>query len=195
LLGEDTLAQLFSYLETNSDVAAVAPQLVYPNGKIQRSVRTFPTYAIFWYELTGLRRLFPRHPVFGRWRMNLEGINQAVDVDQPMASCLLIRRTVWDSLGGFDEDFPMFFNDVDLCYRIKESGGRIFYLPQASAVHRLGGSVRPVMARMVWFAHLGWLRFMRKFYRSPLDTLKYVLTAPLVLLAAAVRSVFWLCRR
>jgi len=194
-LSDGTLAQLADYLENNAGVAAVAPRLIYPDGKIQRSVRRFPTYSMLWYELTGLRRLFPQHPVFGRWRMNLEDVEQAVDVDQPMASCLLIRRAVWDSLGGFDEFFPMFFNDVDLCYRIKKSGKRIVYLPQASAVHRLGGSVRPVMARMVWFSHLGFLRFMRQHHRFSLDVLKYALTAPFVILAAAVRSVSWLCRR
>jgi len=194
-LGEDTLGQLADYLVNSANVAAVAPRLVYPEGEVQQSVRRFPTYATLWYELTGLSKLFPRHRVFGGWRMNLENVGEAIDVDQPMASCLLVRRKIWESLGGFDERFPMFFNDVDFCYRMKRSGGRIVYLPQARAVHRPGSSVRPVMAKMVWFSHLGFLRFLRKHYRSSLDDFKYTLTAPFVLVGALMRSVFWCLRK
>jgi GT2 family glycosyltransferase len=193
-LAESALGRLLSFLENNRDVAAVAPRLLYPDGSVQRSVRSFPSYAILWYELLGLSCLFPRHGVFGRWRMNLDGVDHPIDVDQPMASCLLIRRDVWDTLDGFDERFPMFFNDVDLCYRIKKSGGRIAYLLEVMAVHHLGSSVRPVMAKMVWFSHLGFLRFLRKHHRTALDLLRYALTAPVVLLAAGIRSAFWLCR-
>lgn len=193
-LREDALNLLTGCLEQNADVAAVAPKLVWPDGKAQRSVRRFPTYSTLWCELLGLSRLFPNHPGFSRWRMNLDNVRDAVDVDQPMASCLLIRRAVWDALGGFDERFPMFFNDVDLCYQIKQSEWRIVYLPQAMATHRLGGSVRPVMAKMVWFSHVGFLRFLRRHHRQPADLVKYLLSMPIVILAAVLRSVYWLIR-
>ncbi len=194
-LAEDTLQKLYEYLEDHADVAAVAPKLVWPDGKIQLSVRTFPTYATLWCEVTGLSRLFPRHPVFGRWRKNLVGIDSPVDVDQPMASCFLVRRTVWDELGGFDERFPMFFNDVDFCYRIKKSGGRIVYLPQVIAIHGLGASVRPAMAKMVWFSHAGFLRYLRKHHLSGFGLFKYIISAPVFMAAALARSFFWLLRR
>lgn len=194
-VAEDALQKLFEYLEGNPDVAAVAPKLIWPDGTIQQSVRRFPTYTTLWFEMTGLSRFFPRHPVFGRWRMNLKHTYAPTDVDQPMASCLLVRRTVWDNLGGFDEQFPMFFNDVDFCYRIKKAGGRIMYFPKALAVHRMGGSVRPAMPRMVWFSHRGFLRYLRHHHRSGFDVLKYAVSAPVFMAVALVRSFFWLLRK
>ncbi|MFC1476274.1 glycosyltransferase family 2 protein [Candidatus Zixiibacteriota bacterium] len=194
-LAEDTLQKLFEYLEAHPDVAAVAPKLIWPDGKIQPSVRTFPTYSTLWCEITGLSRLFPRHPVLGRWRVDLRNVHTPIDVDQPMASCFLVRREIWDNLGGFDESFPMFFNDVDLCYRLKKSGGRIVYLPHAIATHRLGGSVRPAMARMVWFSHRGFLRYLGKHHLAGFNLLKYIISAPVFMAAALARSFFWLLRK
>jgi len=188
----NSLRLMIEYIEKTPYTASVAPKLVYPDGRVQQSVRRFPSYATLWYEMLGLGRLFPKHLRFGRWRMNLDGVEQPVDVNQPMASCLLIRRAMWDELGGFDEQFPMFFNDVDLCYRIKRAGARIVYLPQVTAVHRLGRSVRPVMPRMVWFSHLGFLRYLRKYHDSSFDSIKYLLSVPLAVVVAGLRSIFWL---
>lgn len=191
----DTLQKLYEYLENNPDVAAVAPKLLWPDGRLQQSVRTFPTYATLWYEILGLSRLFPKHPVFGRWRTNLKNVHLPLDVEQPMASCLLIRRAVWNKLGGFDERFPMFFNDVDLCYRIQQAGGRIVYLPKATATHGLGGSVHPEKARMVWFSHVGFLRYLGKHHLAGIDYFKWILSAPVFMGVALARSLYWSLRK
>ncbi len=193
-LAATSIEEMIKYLEANPRVAAVAPRLVYPNGRIQQSVRRFPTYATLWAELIGLSRIFRGNPRFDRWRVNLDLVDTPVEVDQPMASCLLIRRETWDALGGFDESFPMFFNDVDFCYRLRKAGGMIVYLPQTVCAHRSGGSVRPAMGRMVWFSHLGFLRYLRKHYYLPLDQLWYLLAWPPTIIAAAIRSLYWTLR-
>ena len=77
------------------------------------------------------------------------------------------------------------------CYRVKKSEGKIIYLPQTVCTHQSGGSVRPVMARMVWFSHLAFLRYLRKHHYSPLDQLWYLLAWPPTIIAAALRSVWW----
>jgi GT2 family glycosyltransferase len=194
-VAEDALQQLCEYLEHNPDVAAVAPKLLWPDGRIQQSVRTFPTYSTLWYEILGLSRLFPQHPVFGRWRTDLEQVSSPLDVEQPMASCFMVRRALWDKLGGFDECFPMFFNDVDFCYRLKQSGGRIVYLPQATAGHGLGGSVRQAKVRMVWFSHIGFLRYLGKHHLAGLDYFKWLISAPVFMGVALARSLFWALRK
>lgn len=193
-LGENTLYELVDYLKRNPEVAAVAPKLFFPDGRVQHSVRRFPTYSILWLEISGLCRLFPRRAKTSGWRMDLQQVNSPLEVDQPMASCFLVRRSVWESLQGFDERFPMFFNDVDFCYRLKTSGGRIVYLPKVTALHRGGASTRSVKTRMIWFSHLGFLRFLRKHHRGPIDLFKYVLAIPLVVLVAALRSLIWIFR-
>ena len=63
------------------------------------------------------------------------------EVDQPMGSCLMFRRETINQVGNFDETFAMFFNDVDLCYRIKKAGWKIFFFPDASVIHHKGASM------------------------------------------------------
>lgn len=194
-LREDTIYQLVSFLQSHEDVAAVAPKLLYPEGRLQQSVRRFPTYATLWSTMTGLARIIPDHPVFGSWRIDLSQQREPLDVDQPMASCLLIRRNVWEQMDGFDEQYPMFFNDVDLCYRIKEAGWRIVYVPEAVATHWEGDSVRPVMPQMIWFSHAAFLRYLRLHHRSSWDDLRYLVTAPVFYLVAGLRWLHWVVRR
>ncbi len=190
----DTIRTLAEYLQTHDDVAAVAPKLVFPDGRVQQSVRQFPTYATLWSTLTGLAKIIPNHALFGSWRVDLSNVAAPVDIDQPMASCFLVRRSVWTELGGFDERYPMFFNDVDLCHRIKQTGRRIVYLPDAVATHQEGGSVRRVMPRMIWFSHAAFLRYLRSHHRSRWDDLKYLFTAPVFYGVAAVRWLYWRIR-
>ena len=65
-----------------------------------------------------------------------------------------------------DESFPMFFNDVDLCYRLKQTGAQIYFLPQARVVHHVGASTRQVKGEMIVASHRGLEAFYRKHYRG-----------------------------
>jgi GT2 family glycosyltransferase len=66
--------------------------------------------------------------------------DELCEVDQPPGACLMVRREVVEAIGLLDEDFPIFFNDVDWCHRIKNAGGKIYYLPQAKMLHFGGKS-------------------------------------------------------
>jgi GT2 family glycosyltransferase len=88
------------------------------------------------------------------------------EVDQPMASCLLVPRRVLALVGTFDERFPMFMNDVDLCYRIRRANLNILFFPDASALHRLGASTRKAKPKMILASHWSLYRYFRKHHRS-----------------------------
>jgi hypothetical protein len=193
LLNPDTRVELgaldllSAFLDARPDIAAVAPRLVNPDGSTQDSIRSLPTAATVLWELLGLARLLPASRIFGRWRMRCFDYETPALVEQPMASCLLFRRDVFKALGGFDERFPIFYNDVDLSRRMADAGFRTAYLPEARVVHKRGASTSRVRAKMVWQTHRSLFRYLAKHDHSGLFFLKAVVLLPLLELAALVR--------
>lgn len=176
--------------------AAVAPQLIGPDGVRQYSLRDFPGLTTLWYDLLGLAFLFPRSKRFGRWRMgDFDGQTER-DVPQPMASCLLIRRSVISKIGLFDERYPMFFNDVDWCKRAWSNGWRIRYTPSVRVHHIGGASTKRRKIRMIWMSHAAYFRYLRQYCEgSFLRKIALWCSAPFLFFAAIVRSVWWGMRR
>src|SRR5207248_3160166 len=100
-------------------------------------------------ELFGLEEQIRGYP---EGRLNLQ---QATPVQQPAGACLMLRRPVFEAIGGFDERFyPAWFEDVDLCLRLAQAGQRLYFLPQARFNHGGGESVM----------QLGWSQFLKVFY-------------------------------
>ncbi len=195
LLNPDTrielgaLGLLAAWLDSHPDTAAVAPCLLNPDGTYQPSVRSLPTPGTILAELTGLARLFP-HSRLGRWRLSKFDYTQPAEVEQPMASCLMLRRAVLQELGGFDESFPIFYNDVDLCKRLLSAGWKIWYVPAARVIHRRGASTSQVRTKMIWETHRSLFRYLAKHDSSRCFWLKAIFLLPLLELTALCR-VLW----
>ncbi len=170
---EGALDTLVRFLEDHAEAAAVAPRLVSPDGSVQASCRSFPRPDVVLYEALGLSRLFPRSRRFGKYRMTWWDYDDERPVDQPMASAFLVRRSVLEEIGLMDEQFPIFFNDVDLCERIWDAGGEVWYTPHASMVHVGGASTGQVRRRMLIESHRSFVRFYRKHYRGKIAWWRY----------------------
>lgn len=113
-LAENSVKMLFSFLITNPDAGAVVPRLYYPDGRKQISCSRFPTLPALLMEYFGIDKI--GH--YRRWTLKEEEHLSTRIVQQPMASALMVKRKCWDSVGPMDEGFPIFFNDVDWCYRL-----------------------------------------------------------------------------
>jgi GT2 family glycosyltransferase len=159
---EDALFLMYEFMEQNPKVRALGPKLLNPDETVQPSCREFPTFSTLIWEFLGLSRLFPKSKVFGRWRMGYFNFDKPREVDQPMGSCFMLRRKTLEDVGIFDENFGMFFNDVDLCYRIKKSGWKIYFYPDAKVIHHKGASTKKAKAKMIWLSHLAFYKFFRK---------------------------------
>jgi len=186
---------LIGVIGQNAKYAAVAPQLIGPDGERQHSLREFPNLAILWYDLIGLSFVAPKSRRFGRWRMGYFDGSTARDVPQPMASCLLIRRAAIAQVGLFDERYPMFFNDVDWCKRIWDSGWTIRYTPDVRVRHIGGASTKLRRLRMIWMSHAAYFRYLRQYCsKPPWQWLAVWLSAPFLFAAALLRSLLWVVR-
>jgi GT2 family glycosyltransferase len=201
LLNPDTrvelgaLETLSRYLDEHPAVGAVAPRLISPDGTTQFSIRSFPTAASLFWELVGLSRIFPKSRLFGHWKMKYLDYDRNAEVEQPMASCLMVRKTVLEQLGGMDERFPMFYNDVDLSKRMADAGWKTAYIADARVVHRHGASTKQVRAKMIRESHRSAFRYLRKHDRSGVFWLKAVVLLPLLEITGVLRVVAYHLRR
>lgn len=190
LLNPDTevqpgaLATLINFMDSNPDAAIVAPQLLNSDGSVQRSCREFPTFAGMLYELLGLSKMFPNHPLFGRYKMLEFNHDYCREVDQPEGACLMMRRSVIDQVGMLDEGFFMLFEEVDWCYRIKQANWQIWFTPEAKVIHHYGQSIKQVKARMILSSHRGLYRYWRKHLSHGQALLAPFVYAGLMILAA-----------
>lgn len=140
--GEAALALLLDALRADPRVGAVAPSL-HGDGQEAFQLRRLPTLASLAREAFLLNRLFPRSAGFRRERYLDRDRTVPFDVEQPAAAALLVRASVFAEVGGFDPAFaPAWFEDVDLCARILESGYRIRFVPAARASHVGGTTMR-----------------------------------------------------
>lgn len=177
-----TIDKLRDFLLQNPEAAGAAPQLVYLSGKVQASCRGFPTPAALLFEATGLARLFRRNERLASYRMTYFDHAATREVQQPMASCLMLRRQALDEVGPLDEEFPIFFNDVDWAMRAAARGWKMYFVAEARAVHHLGRSTRHMGARRASESYRSLLRLYRKHYKESTSWLIY---HPIVALIAA----------
>lgn len=182
-----SLASLADWLRSRPRVGAVAPRLVYPDGRPQASCRSFPDPDAVIWEALGLSRLFPRSRVFAKWRMTWWDNDDERAVDQPMGAALLLRAEALEQVGLFDEDFPMYFNDVDLCRRLWDAGWEIWFTPTVTLTHHHGASARLARRKMIAASGRSFLDYYRKYYRGRISWPLYALTITLLRLEYAAR--------
>ncbi len=145
---------LESYLDAHPDVAVVGPRVEGPDGTVQRSARRFPTM------LTGLAgrsslltRLWPGNPL-SRWdRLADAATAHPLEVDWVAGSCMAVQAAAFRAVGGMDEGFFLYWEDADLCKRLRAQGWRTVYLPSAVVIHGVGQSRRHARAMSVRAFH------------------------------------------
>jgi N-acetylglucosaminyl-diphospho-decaprenol L-rhamnosyltransferase len=152
------------------DVWAAGGRLIHPAGTCQAgfNLRAFPTVAAVAAEMLLLDEIWPRNPWTRAYRMSDRDDSVPGDVDQPAAACLMVRRSALESIRGFDEQFyPAWFEDVDLCKRIRAGGGRIVYEPKACFSHQGGVSLRSLTREEFLQAyHANQIRYFQKHHGS-----------------------------
>jgi len=158
LLNPDTelcpgsLRAMLQHFREHRSTAAVCGRFLNPDGSFQRYYNRFPTFLSALISRTSLRRWSHRFNSSRSYGMLDDDFSAQMQIDQPPAACLMIRREVLDQIGLMDEQFPIFYNDVDLARRIHHAGYAIRYIPEAEIIHHKGASFKP--GATAWNAEL-----------------------------------------
>ncbi len=175
VLQPNAVEQMINFVSVQPDVGIVAPQLLHPDGRIQLSCRHFPRYRDLFFEITGLSYFFPKSKFFNYWKMGYFSHNRTRRVDQPQGACLLTTRDVVDTIGPWDERFFLFFSDVDWCRRVKRRRKKIYFYPDAKAVHLKGSSVYRHRIKSLFYSHRDFIEYFwktkRKIWQWPVNVL------------------------
>jgi GT2 family glycosyltransferase len=140
------LAALHQYLETHAAVGVVGPRLLNEDGSLQISCFRYPSPTRAWLENLWISSLLRSHPTIGdyrRWPHDSER-----KVDWVIGACLLVRREVYEKVGGFDERFFMYAEETDWQARIRDAGWTIGFTPTAEVTHLGGASGKDQPARI-----------------------------------------------
>jgi GT2 family glycosyltransferase len=188
---DSSLQGAIDLLRANPKMGCLGARLVHPDGRTQKSVRGWPTALGVLGDATGVGAQFPESRL-GSYRLIGFDYELQQAAPQPMGTFLLFRREALQDVGDvrkpFDENFPIFFNEVDLLYRMHRAGWDCLYSPDVRVVHHGGESTKQVRKSMIWESHRSLVRFLRKHYRTPLNALGLALFAGLIYVAAFVRA-------
>ncbi len=146
------IATLFQQAEKYPSVAIAGPRLRFPEGRIQSSRRRFPKPFTPVFESSIVQEYLPQNAWTRHYYMQDQPEHELQEVDWVTGAALFVRRSAFESAGGFDPDFRMFSEETDWCYRLKKHGWKIVYIPQAEVIHVQGTSTsQNVLARQLMF--------------------------------------------
>lgn len=144
----------------NADIGIVGIQLIDDSGKVARSCTRFPGPFAFLAQAVGLDRLLPNTAHFMReWDHA-----QTREVDHVIGAFYLVRRSLFAALGGFDESFFVYLEDLDLSLRAHRAGSRIVFLAAARAYHKGGGTSAQVLGRRLFYSLRSRQQYGRKHF-------------------------------
>ena len=143
LVGEGALKALIDYMDSHPRAGAAGPKFLNRYGQFDKSSkRGLPTPWVAFCRISGLSALFPRSPLFSRYDLLYIDEDVSTTVDVLGGACMIVRREAFEQVGGLDETFFMFGEDIDWSYRIKLAGWEVHYAPVAKIVHFKGESTR-----------------------------------------------------
>jgi GT2 family glycosyltransferase len=164
-LPPDNLERAINTLAKHRNCGALSCKFIGPDGEVQNSVRGFPTILGIIGQLTRLDRILPDSD-FANYTLPNFDYDMSQIGPQPMGTYLLFRRSILskftDPNHPYDEQFPIFFNEVDLLYRMKLAGYACWYESTLSIFHHHGASTKQARKSMIWESHISLVRYFKK---------------------------------
>lgn len=162
------IARLINHVENNEGVGMVGPRLLNPDRTLQKNCYRWHKIWTPIFRRTFLEFLPAAKAELARFLMDDWDHASTAEVDWIQGSCVLIPKKVFDTVGLFDERFFMYFEDTDLCRRIKRAGLKNVYIPDAEVIHLHrrqsadGGFIKSLLSRLTWIHIASWLKYMYK---------------------------------
>ncbi len=159
-----SINKLLQFMESCPDAMAAGGKVLNPDGTLQFSCRRFTTFftALF-NRRSFLTRIFKNNRFSRSYLMSDWPHDKTYKVDWISACCLIIRKEALEKVGFMDEDFFMYCEDVDWCYRAKQKDYRVYYFPEAKFFHRCNNSKKLDCSKTIWH-HRSMYKFYKKHY-------------------------------
>jgi len=192
IISENALRKMSDFLDNNPNAGAVSVRLINPDGSLQPSSRNFLTNRnLVLQHILPWRRISKR--LAGKIVLEFWAHDRARPVDWLLGACLMVRRETIEEVGLKDESFPMFYEEADWCYRIRQAGWRTWLIPDAHVVH-LGGTstVQRWGDKLILEYYKAKHHFILKHYGTCSLLLHRFLLSCLLLVRIALTCIAWL---
>lgn len=163
IVRDQALATMVGYLDNHPDVGAVSCKQCTGEGRLSRTCFPFPSLRDHLYHASLFQRVAPRMQTAAAGRQAVD-CTLSQDIDWANGACLMVRAALLSRLGGLDEGFFMYFEDVDLCRRIYREGYRVHHLAEVEIVHLVGRSSGPTVDRLNLEWELSRIRYIEKHF-------------------------------
>jgi O-antigen biosynthesis protein len=143
IVKKETLVKMIEFFEKNPECGIAGCKVLNPDGTLQLACRRgFPGPWTSFTKVMGLGKLFPKSKLFARYNLTYLDENKTYEVDAVSGAFMMMRREVYEKIGGFDPQFFMYGEDLDLCYRSQKGGYKVFYLHETEIIHYKGESTK-----------------------------------------------------
>jgi GT2 family glycosyltransferase len=143
IVREDTLLKMLEFFNKTPQVGIAGCKVLNPDGSLQLACRrSFPGPWTSFTKVMGLSKLFPKSRLFARYNLTYLNEDQTYEVDAVSGAFMMMRKEVYEKIGGFDRQFFMYGEDLDLCYRAQKSGYKVFYVHNTEIIHYKGESTK-----------------------------------------------------
>ena len=165
ILTDQAIEKMVAYLKSNPDIGALGPKVFNSDGSLQYSCRRFPTLMTgFFNRYSLLSRWFPNNQYTVQYLMKDFSHNVNQEVNWLSGCCLMIPYAVFKKVAGFDENYFLFNEDVDLCRTIHQNGFKVVYFPSAEITHHISTSNSKVPIEIILKRHRGMQYYYMKHY-------------------------------
>jgi hypothetical protein len=183
VVGEGALAGLHAWMRAHPRCAIAGPRILNTDGTVEFSARSFPNHLTFLFNRYSLAtRLWPGNPWSRRYLLSDWDHASDRPVDWVSGACMFVRRAAVAEVGGMDEAYFMFNEDVDWCHAMKRAGWSVDFAAAAEVTHHIGASKGRVADRVILERHRGMIHYFRKYH--PTNPVLGALAATFILLRA-----------
>lgn len=173
LLNSDTvvldncLEDCMDYMQDNPQIGALGCKVTLTDGKLDKACRrSFPDVGVSFYRLTGLSSLFPHSERFGKYNLCYLDEDGIYEIDCLVGAFMMVNSEAIKQIGLLDENFFMYGEDIDWCYRIKEAGWQIMYYGPARIIHYKGSSSQKKKSKLIFEFYRAMYLFYNKHYKK-----------------------------
>lgn len=168
IVKDEAIDKCINYLKNHSEVGVLGIRTLLPDGKLDHGCkRGFPTPSASLYYFLGFDKRHPENKKYGAYRQTFIDEHETSEVDSVSGAFMMIPKEVYNEVSGFDEDYFMYGEDIDICYRIKKIGHKVIYFADAYIIHLKGQSGLSTKSKQIIYHFYNSMKlFYKKHYEQ-----------------------------